>query len=65
MCERCGKDMYKSVVCNYCNRKICNDCMKSSKRKSKTIRIIICKDCWSKLPSRKTYKNANVVKSQM
>jgi hypothetical protein len=56
LCERCGKDMFKHETCNFCNKKICNDCMKSSKKKSKVVRSVICKDCWSKIPSRKAYK---------
>lgn len=56
-CERCKREIFKLVTCNYCNRKICNDCMKSSKRKSKVVRVIICKDCWSVMSRRKAYKN--------
>jgi len=65
LCERCSRDVYKHVVCNYCNKKICNDCMKSSKSKSRTVKLVICKDCWSKLQNRKTYKNTAVVKLQV
>ena len=57
LCERCRKEIYKYVVCNYCGRKICNDCMKSSQRASKTNRLVICKDCWSDMKKRKAYKN--------
>ena len=57
MCERCGKDIFKQVKCDYCNRKICQDCIKSSKRKSKVVRLIICKDCWSVMSKRKIYKS--------
>jgi uncharacterized CHY-type Zn-finger protein len=57
-CERCSRDVYKYVVCNYCNKKIGNECMKSSKRKTKAVRLIICKDCWSIMSKRKEYKSA-------
>ncbi len=57
-CERCGRELFKFVVCNYCNRKIGQECVKSSKRKSKVVKLTICKDCWSVMPRRKAYKNA-------
>ena len=56
LCERCGRDMFKFETCDYCKKKICNDCMKSSRKSSKILRKVICKDCWSKLPSRKAFK---------
>ncbi|VVB76738.1 Uncharacterised protein [uncultured archaeon] len=65
ICERCSRDIYKSETCNYCNRKICFDCTKSSKRLSKTTRLVICKDCWSKMPSRKKYKSTTLASTQM
>lgn len=55
-CERCGSEVYKYVVCNYCSRKICNDCLKSSKRITKTEKATICKDCWSDMKKRTKYK---------
>ena len=58
ICERCSRDIYKYETCDYCKKKICADCMKSSKRISKTTRQVICKDCWSIMKSRKTYKSA-------
>ena len=57
-CERCNRDIYKFYVCNYCNRKIGYECIKSSKKKSKTVKLVICKDCWSVMSRRKTYKTA-------
>ncbi|MDE1874390.1 MAG: hypothetical protein KGI04_04740 [Candidatus Micrarchaeota archaeon] len=57
-CERCGRDVFKHVVCNYCERKIGQECIKSSKRKTKVIKLIICKDCWSVMERRKAYKSA-------
>ncbi|MCL5008444.1 MAG: hypothetical protein M1156_00955 [Candidatus Marsarchaeota archaeon] len=56
LCERCGRENYKHVVCNYCNRKICNNCLKSSKRVTKTEKAFICKDCWSDMKKRTKYK---------
>ncbi len=58
LCERCGTEVYKHVVCSYCSRKICNDCIKSSKRVTKTEKAIICKDCWSDMKKRTKYKRA-------
>lgn len=58
MCERCRNDIYKYNTCNYCKRKVCVNCVKSSRRISKVIRIVVCKDCWTKLPSRKAFKSA-------
>lgn len=48
--------MFKYETCDFCKKKICNDCMKSSRKGSKVIRKVICKDCWSKMPNRKAYK---------
>jgi len=60
LCERCGNEVYKYEICQSCNRKICNSCMKSSRRLSKTVKAVICKDCWSKMPKRSAYKSAKV-----
>jgi len=58
-CERCGAEIYKYNVCNYCHRKICNNCVKSSRRVSKTVRLVICKDCWGDMEKRKAFKSAS------
>lgn len=63
-CERCGREIYKHDVCNYCGRKLCVDCVKSSKRKSKVVRLVICKDCWGAMSKRKIYKNSEVTVAQ-
>ena len=63
-CERCGDDIYKYDVCNYCNKKICSNCLKSSRKTSKTTRIAICKDCWGKNQRRKQYKNTGTVEQK-
>lgn len=57
-CERCGNQTAKLVKCNYCNRKICNDCIKSQKRKKIDHRYI-CKGCWSSINKRSMFKSAN------
>lgn len=59
LCERCHREMYKFVVCDYCHRKIGYECIKSSKKKSNTVKLVICKDDWSKMSKRKAYKNLN------
>jgi hypothetical protein len=56
ICERCKKEIYKYEACNYCGRKICNDCTKSSARSPKTRRLVICKDCWSNMDRRHAFK---------
>lgn len=54
-CERCGEQTAKLEKCDFCKRKVCFACIKSSKRK-KSGRMFICKDCWGKMPRRKKYK---------
>lgn len=63
ICERCKKDIHKYVVCNYCNRKIGFECVKSQKRVSTTERAYICKDDWSNTKKRKKYKSYIIAKS--
>ena len=58
LCERCGTDIYKYKTCNYCKRKIGNECVKSSRKLSKTTKLVICKDDWSKMRIRQQYKSA-------
>ncbi len=58
LCEKCSADIHKFETCGYCNKKICNDCVKSSRRVSKTVRIVICKTCWSDMDRRKKFKSA-------
>jgi len=57
-CERCGKRTAKRIQCNYCKKKICDDCLKSSKRAHGHDIIHICKDCWTKLETRRQFKSA-------
>ena len=63
MCERCKNDVHKYVTCNYCNKKICYNCIKSQKKISVTERAYICKDCWSNTKRRKKYKSYMVLKA--
>ena len=56
-CDRCKREVYRYEKCNYCGRKIGNECMKASQKASKTIRLVICKSCWSDLEKRTNYKN--------
>ncbi len=56
-CERCKAEVYKLERCDYCGRSICFDCVKSSERVTKTSRLVICKDCWSKTELRSMFKN--------
>jgi len=44
--------------CEYCNRQVDRRCVKSSRKPIKTVRIVICKDCWSDLKKRSQYKSA-------
>ncbi len=57
LCERCKREIYKSETCGYCNKKICNDCIKSSQRVQKVTRLVICKDCWGNMHRRRAFKN--------
>ena len=57
ICERCGKDIYKTSTCNYCKRKIGIECVKSSRKISQTERIFICKDDWSDIRKRRAFKS--------
>ncbi|MCL5430112.1 MAG: hypothetical protein M1504_01385 [Candidatus Marsarchaeota archaeon] len=56
MCDRCKKEVYKAELCNYCGKKICDSCVKSSQKATKLQRLVICRDCWSMMPKRKAFK---------
>ena len=56
-CERCKKELYRYIACNYCGRKICESCAKSAQRIAKTKKLVICKDCWSNMTKRKAFKH--------
>ena len=66
LCERCRKEVYLYEQCNYCNRKIGTECEKSSQRIGKTLRLVICKDCWGIMERRMAFKNrrSRVVKEE-
>jgi len=57
-CERCGKEIFVIEPCTGCKRKLGRECEKSSKRLSTHERLMICKDCWGKIPRRQAYKRA-------
>lgn len=57
LCGRCKKEVYRYSKCNYCKRDVCSNCVKSSKKGSNTVRLVICKDCWTNMTRRKAYKN--------
>ncbi len=61
LCERCKREIYKYEVCNYCGRKIGYECVKSSRTVSKTIHLVICKDCWSDMKKRTAFKSAKAI----
>lgn len=56
VCVRCGEKTPKMEACGYCNRNLCRNCIKSCRKPSRTERLCICKDCWSKMETRKKYK---------
>lgn len=58
LCENCGSEMHKKEVCNYCKKNICFDCVKSSRKVSKTMRVVICGRCWSDIDKRSAFKSA-------
>lgn len=60
LCERCKREIFKNEVCSYCNKKICNSCIKSSERFQKTTRIVICKDCWGNVKRRNAFRNNRI-----
>lgn len=66
LCERCKKEVHRLEHCNYCNRMICNSCMKGSIRIKKTARLVICKDCWGSMKKRGAFKSnkAEVVEAR-
>jgi hypothetical protein len=56
-CDRCKREIFKTELCNYCNRTICVLCTKSAQRVQKVTRLAICKDCWGNMSRRKMFKN--------
>lgn len=56
-CDRCKREIFKTEMCNYCGRTVCNMCTKSAQRIQKVTRLAICKDCWGDMKKRKKFKN--------
>ncbi|MEW5996740.1 MAG: hypothetical protein AB1657_04050 [Candidatus Micrarchaeota archaeon] len=56
VCVRCGEKSAKFEQCGYCSRSLCIRCIKSCRKPSRTERLCICKDCWSRMETRKKYK---------
>lgn len=54
-CDRCSDKSAKLFGCEYCERKVCEPCVKSQKAK-KVEHIYICKDCWGDVDKRTDYK---------
>ncbi len=57
MCERCKREIFRYEMCNYCGRRIGDECVKSSQKPEKVVRLVICKDCWSDMKKRTAFKN--------
>lgn len=57
VCERCKREIYRFETCNYCGKKIGDECIKSSHRTQKVVRLVICKDCWGDIRKRQAFKN--------
>ncbi len=59
VCERCGKSVPKLEKCYFCERWVCNGCVKSIRNAYllKKERIVICKDCWTDMEKRKKFKS--------
>ncbi|MEM2909134.1 MAG: hypothetical protein QW590_01405 [Candidatus Bilamarchaeaceae archaeon] len=55
-CERCGTQSAKLERCEYCGRKLCLSCIKSSVKK-KVGHLHICKDCWGNMEKRALFKS--------
>ncbi len=55
-CERCSEVVYKIEKCDYCGRKICHACVKSSRKDNTGTRRVICKDCWGEVKKRKEFQ---------
>jgi len=58
LCQRCKKEYHHLEPDTYCDRLVCQDCIKSSKRATVTTHLVICKDCWGDLAKRAKFKSA-------
>ncbi len=61
LCERCKREVFRFEACNYCGRKVCHSCVKSSQTAKKTLRLVICGDCWSDMRKRRAYKHKELI----
>jgi len=57
-CERRGEQVARAERCTYCNKQVCEACLKSSKRIAKTRRYFICKSCWGNIGFRTRFKSS-------
>jgi hypothetical protein len=57
-CDRCSKEVHATEDCAYCKRAVCERCKKSAKHVKKTLRLAICKDCWTNIKTRKKFLGA-------
>ncbi len=64
LCERCKREVFRYESCNYCGRKVCHSCVKSSQTATKTMRLVICGDCWSDMRRRRSYKRKEAPPAQ-
>ena len=55
-CERCSALVHKVEKCDHCEKKICNECVKSSRKDKSGVRRLICKDCWGSVKKRKEFQ---------
>ena len=58
ICERCSDQGYATEKCTGCGKLVCGTCVKAAKRIKKIKRLVICRDCWGKLATRKKWKAA-------
>ncbi len=61
LCERCKREVYRYEKCDYCGRNVCSSCQKASQTATKTLRLVICKDCWTNMRKRRAYKNKELL----
>ena len=60
-CEKCGREAHLLEQCGQCKRRVCHDCVKSSKLSRQIVkgaRHVICKPCWTSPAKRTAFKAA-------
>jgi len=55
-CARCGNQVHLVDKCNYCDKSVCQTCVKSGRKVKNGKRKVICVSCWSDINKRKKYK---------